>query len=48
VAAVGALFTLPVALQRWFPDSVAGALALVATGLTLVGTAAWIARRRKL
>jgi hypothetical protein len=46
VAAAGALFTVPVAMGRWFPDSLAAALALVVLGLALVGTAIRIARRR--
>jgi hypothetical protein len=47
VAALGALLTVPVAMGRWFPDSLAAALALVVVGLALVATAVWIARRRR-
>jgi hypothetical protein len=47
VLGVAALGTVPVAMGRWFPDSLAAALALVVVGLALVATAVWIARRRK-
>jgi hypothetical protein len=40
VAAAGALFTVPVAMGRWFPDSLAAAVALVVVGLALIGIAA--------
>jgi hypothetical protein len=44
VAAVGVVVNVPVAMQRWFPDSLAGAFALVVAGLALVGMAVWISR----
>lgn len=45
VGAVGALVNVPAAMSRWFPDSVAAPLALVVVGATLIGAAAWTARR---
>jgi hypothetical protein len=44
IAALGVLLNVPAAMQRWFPESLAGAFALVLAGLGLVGVAVWIAR----
>ena len=47
IGAIAALGTLPVAVKDWFPNTLAGPLALLMVGLTLVGVAVWTARRRK-
>ncbi|MER6970898.1 DUF2157 domain-containing protein [Nocardioides sp. NPDC000445] len=44
VGTVGALINTPAAMTRWFPDSVAGAFALVVVGVLLVATAVWVTR----
>ena len=46
VGAAGALIVLPPAVSRWFPDSLAAPVALLAVGVLLVSSALWIARRR--
>lgn len=46
VGALGAFQVLPVAVQRWLPDSVVAPLALVMLGLALVGLAALLVRRQ--
>jgi hypothetical protein len=44
IAALGVVLNVPAAMQRWFPDSLSAAFALVVGGLSLVGVAVWIAR----
>ena len=46
VGALGAFQVLPVAVSRWFPDSVVAPLALVLLGLVLVVLAVLVLRRR--
>lgn len=45
VGAFGALANVPVAMTRWFPDSIAAAVALLVVGSGLVGIAVLIAGR---
>jgi uncharacterized membrane protein len=45
IAAAGALVNIPAAMTRWFPDSVAGPVVLIAVGLVLVGVALSILQR---
>jgi hypothetical protein len=46
VGALGAFQVLPVAVSRWFPDSVVAPLVLVALGLGLVALAVLVVRRQ--
>lgn len=46
VGGAGALISLPFAMSRWFPDSLAAAAALLGLGIALVLLALWVARRR--
>lgn len=46
VGSLGAIQAIMGAVDEWFPNSLAAALALLVVGGTLVGTAIWIARRR--
>lgn len=44
IGSVATLVNVPAAMARWFPGSVAAAVALVIVGLALVALAAWLAR----
>ncbi|HEY6931903.1 MAG TPA: DUF2157 domain-containing protein [Marmoricola sp.] len=46
VGAVGLLQGIPAAVNRWFPNSLVAALALLVVGGGLVGAAIWVARKR--
>jgi hypothetical protein len=46
VGALGAIRAIIVAVNEWFPNSLAAAIALLLVGGGLVATAIWIARRR--
>ena len=47
VSALGALLTLPGMMSRYFEDSIAAPLVLVAVGVAMVGGAIWMARSNK-
>jgi hypothetical protein len=46
VGTLGLLMNLPMAITRWFPDSLAAPYALLVVGALLVVVAVWVARRR--
>jgi hypothetical protein len=46
IGALGAIRAIIAAVDKWFPNSLAAALALLVVGSGLVVTAIWIARRR--
>ena len=46
IGSLGAVQAIIGAVQEWFPNSLAAAIALLLVGGGLVGTAIWVARRR--
>jgi hypothetical protein len=46
-ASVATLFTVPAVMGLWFPGLLSAALALLVTGLLLVGAAVIVMRRRR-
>lgn len=47
MAAAGALVSVPVLVNEWFPGALSAAIALLVVGGLLVGAAIWVARRRR-